>query len=883
MASGGQSGDSSVIPEYDAVVVGAGMAGLYQLYRLRKDGFATIVLEAADDVGGTWYYNRYPGARCDIESVDYSYSFDPELETQWTWSERYATQPEILRYFQHVAKNHDLKKDIRFSTRVQAAAWDEDASMWRIRTSAGDEITARFFIMATGCLSVPKAPDIKGVERFRGDVYFTSSWPHDDIDFSGQRVAVIGTGSSGIQSIPLIAQQAAQLTVFQRTANFSIPAHNGPLRSEKLAAIEGRFAEYRKEARWSRAGVPRPVVQVRALDVSEGERRAAYERMWDAGDLLGISGAFADILASPEANETLCEFIRRKVRSIVEDPKTAEALCPHDHPVGTKRPCLDTNYYATFNLPHVRLVDLKKSPITAITETGIDTTAESFEFDAIVYATGFDAVTGAIVAVDITGRDGATLKQRWTDGPRTYLGLTTVGFPNLFMITGPESPSVLSNMAVSIEQHVDWIGDTMHDLRERGFETIEPTATAEAGWKQHCIDCASLTLFPKANSWYMGANVPGKPRVLFPYIGGVDVYRRTCDEVRERGYLGFKLDGPNRSQCNDGVIRRLMPDIAMVLEMIASLGLPPIESLSPVEARAFAEASSAARPSGPKVGEIVDGAYPGAAGELNYRLYRPDTPGPHPVVVYFHGGGWVLGSHTSDDPLCRDLCVRSGCMIVSCDYRHGPEARFPAAPDDAFAALKWVSQNAESLGGISGSVVVAGWSAGANLAAVVAQMARDMDGPPISGQVLLTPVADCDFSRESYVQNADGYLLTAALMRWFWDHYLNESERSNPKASPLRGDLKRLPRAFIVTCEFDPLRDEGAAYAAALAAAGNDVVHFPSRGHTHTSVTMVDVVMTGAPIRDALAQALHKFSSAALGDEAKGKSRSDRKVGVVPA
>lgn len=847
-------------PEYDAVVIGAGMAGLCQLHRLRKEGFSAIVLEAADDVGGTWYWNRYPGARCDIESLDYSYSFDPELETQWRWSERYATQPEILRYLQHVAKKHDLIRDIRFSTRVRKATWDERASMWRIRTSAGDELTARFFIMATGCLSMPQVPDIEGIARFRGDVYFTSSWPHDGVDFSGQRVAVIGTGSSGIQSIPLIAEQAAQLTVFQRTANFSIPARNGPIRAEKRAAIEGRYDAYREEARYSRAGVPRPVVMTRAVDVSEEERRAAYERVWEAGELLEISGSFADILVSAEANETLCGFIRHKIRSIVKDPQTAEALCPYDHPIATKRPCLDTNYYATFNLPHVRLVDLRKTPIATITESGLDTAAESFAFDAIVFATGFDAMTGAIVAVDITGRDGMTLKQRWADGPETYLGLTTVGFPNLFMITGPGSPSVLSNMAVSIEQHVDWIGDALRDMRERGFTTIEPSTTAEAGWKQHCIDCASLTLFPRTNSWYMGANVPGKPRVLFPYVGGVDVYRRACNEVRERGYLGFRFEGPNGSQCNDGVIRRLMPDIAMVLDMLATLGLPPLESLQPVEARAFVEASNATRLPGPNVGAIVDGTYPGAAGELNYRLYRPDTPGPHPLVLYFHGGGWVLGDHASDDPMCRDLCARSGCLIVSCDYRHGPEARFPAASDDAFAALQWVSRHAAALGGIPGSVTVAGWSAGGNLAAVISQMARDADGPRISGLVLLTPVTDCDFSRNSYVENADGYLLTTSLMRWFWSHYADESERSSPKASPLRGRLERLPPAFIVTCEFDPLRDEGAAYAAALKAAGNAVVHYPARGQTHTSVTMVDIVLSGAEIRDEMARAMRKFS-----------------------
>jgi cation diffusion facilitator CzcD-associated flavoprotein CzcO/acetyl esterase/lipase len=848
-------------PDYDAIVVGAGMAGLYQLHRLRQDSFSALVLEAASDVGGTWYWNRYPGARCDVQSVDYSYTFDPEIRAQWTWSERYATQPEILRYLQFVADKLDLRKDIRFSTRVQWAKWDEPGSLWRIRTSGGEEITARFFIMATGCLSMPKTPDIEGVERFGGHVYFTSRWPHEDVDFTGLRVAVIGTGSSGVQSIPLIAKQASQLTVFQRTPNFSIPAHNGPVRPDKLAQLED-YAAYRTAARTSRAGVPAPQAVTRALDASEADRRAAYEETWALGELFPILGAYSDLLVSEEANETLCEFVREKIRAVVADPETAEALCPRDYPIGAKRLCLDTGYYETFNLPHVRLVDLRKTPIRSITERGIDTTAEAFAFDAIVYATGFDAMTGAIVAVDITGRDGVSLKERWAEGHETYLGLTTVGFPNLFMITGPGSPSVLSNMAVSIEQHVEWIADAMRDLRDRGYETIEPTPLAEAGWRQHCIDCADLTLFAKAESWYVGANVPGKPRVLTPYTGGVGVYRRFCDEVRARDYLGFRLAGPNGVSCNDGVVARLMPDVALVLEMIETLALPRLETLAPEAARAFNEAFAAQRPPGPQVGEIVDGAYPGAdGGPLNYRLYRPATPGPHPLVVYFHGGGWVLGHHASDDPFCRDLCARSDCLIVSCDYHHAPEARFPAAADDAFAAVTWAADNAEALGGIAGAVLVSGWSAGANLAAVAAQRARDAGGrPAIAGQVLLTPVVDFDFARASYIENGAGYILTEPLMRWFADHYVDLADRRDARAAPLHGRLEGLPPAFIVTCEFDPLRDEGVAYAKALADAGSAVEHLQARGHTHTSLMMVDVVLSGAGVRGALGDALRRLA-----------------------
>lgn len=846
-------------PHLDAVIVGAGMAGLYCLHKLRQDGFVAIVLEAADDVGGTWYWNRYPGARCDIESIDYSYSFDPALEKEWTWSERYATQPEILRYLQHVAQRYDLRRDIRFNTRVKRAAWDEAASQWRIETEASETLSARFYIMATGCLSMPKVPEIAGAERFKGPSYFTSSWPHAGVDFTGKRVAVIGTGSSAVQSIPLIAEQAAQLTVFQRTPAFSIPARNGPVRAEKRLAYESRPQAYREEARWSRAGVPIAPSLVSALQVSEEERRAVYEDMWNSGELLKVGGAFADILSNKQANDTLADFIRGKIRSTVKDPETAEALCAQDYPVATKRACLDTNYYETYNLPHVRLVNLRKTPIRTVTETGIEIEGEHIPFDAIVYATGFDAMTGAILALDIEGRGGVTLKERWAHGPETYLGLMSVGFPNYFMITGPGSPSVLSNMAVSIEQHVEWISDTLRDLRSGGFHTIEPTPTAEAGWKEHALECASLTLFPEAASWYTGANVEGKLRVFLPYVGGVDTYRRACDDVRKRGYLGFALKGPRGAQCNDGVVCRLKPDVDAILRMMAELNLPPLETMTPPEARAFLEATNAQRPPGPAVGEIRDGEFPGAAGPLAYRLYRPSAPGPHRIVLYFHGGGWVIGDQASDDPLCRDLCVQSNAIVLSVNYRHGPEHRFPAAHEDAFAALKWAAENAASLGGRTDGVVIAGWSAGGNLAASVARAARDAGAPAVLGQVLLTPVADFDFTTPSYSENGEGYVLTTALMRWFVDHYIDPADRADPRAALLRGTHKDLPPALVVTAEFDPLRDEGAAYARALKEAGVDATHLSAQGHIHTSIPMVDVVVTGAPLRAAMADAIRRF------------------------
>jgi cation diffusion facilitator CzcD-associated flavoprotein CzcO/acetyl esterase/lipase len=834
----------------DVVVVGAGFAGLYLIHRLRESGFDVRCYDEAGDVGGTWYWNRYPGARCDIPTTDYTYGFDAALEQEWTWSEKYATQPEILAYLGFVADRLDLRREIRFGTRVEHAEWDDAQRLWRLRTSAGEDVTSRFYIMATGCLSLPKKPDIEGVDNFGGDTYFTGKWPHDPVDFTGKRVAVIGTGSSAIQAIPLIAQQADQLTVFQRTPAYSIPARNGAPSAERIAQLSADRESYRKRAKWSAGGIPGEREEHFALLMTPEQQRARFEEKYAAGELFAILGVFTDQSANIAANDVVADLIREKIRERVTDPVTADALCPKDYPFGTKRPCLDTNYYETFNLPQVRLVDVRETPIVAVTETGIDTSAESMPFDAIVYATGFDAMTGPLVNVDIVGRNRTTLKEKWSSGPSTYLGLTTTGFPNFFTITGPGSPSVLSNMAVSIEQHVDWVADCIGWLRAEGYETIEPTQTAEAGWNQHVADYAALTLTDRADSWYMGANVPGKPRLLYPYVGGVDGYRAACDEVVGRRYLGFILTGPDGVDCHDGVVRRVQPDVAIVLNLYEAAGLPGVETMSVPDARAFTIALQAARMPGPEVSEVVDGELSGAAGPLAYRLYRPASPGPHSVIAYFHGGGWVLGDLESDDPLCRDLCDRTGAIVMSVNYRHAPEHRYPAAADDAVAAVRWIADHAAELGAIPGRLLVAGWSAGGNLAAVACQRARDAGGPAILGQLLINPVTDSDLSRPSYEENGDGYILTTAVMRWFWDHYADPADRTSPLAAPLRGDLAGLPPAVVVTADFDPLRDEGLAYAEALDAAGVPVRSVRARGHTHTSVTMVDVVLSGAAVRE---------------------------------
>lgn len=847
----------------EVVVAGAGFSGLYLVHKLRHAGFSFRVLESGGDVGGTWYWNRYPGARCDIPTTDYTYSWDPDLEDEWTWSEKYATQPEILRYAQFVANKHDMYPHISFNTSVKNAVWNDSTKKWTITTSTGEDIICSHYIMATGCLSVPKDLDIAGNEDFTGGIYITGRWPHNEVDFTGRRVAVIGTGSSGIQSIPLIAQQASEVTVFQRTPNFSVPAHNGPVSHDRKAPLLADRDAYRESAKWTRGGVPLPASEISVLTATAEQRREIFEEAWKRGELFSILGMFSDQSTNREANDIVSEMIREKIRAVVTDPVTAELLCPKSYPFGTKRPCLDTNYFTTYNMPHVRLVDLNTAPITRITTHGINFGNESIECDDIVYATGFDAMTGAIVNVDITGKNDTTLKKKWEHGPLQYLGLMATEFPNFFMITGPGSPSVLSNMMVSIEQHVDWVTDTLVYMRDNGFDTIEPTPTAEDGWVRHGADFANISLMKDTNSWYMGANVPGKPRVMLPYLGGVDGYRRICNEVVERDYLGFKLSNNTKTQCNDGIVRELQPDVFIVLDMMSQMGLPTMESMTPDQAREFSAASGSARPTGPEVGEMVDGTLPGADGTpLEYRLYRPATKGPHPIVVYFHGGGWVIGNHVSDEPMVRDVCVQSDAIFISVNYRHAPEARFPAAVDDGFAAVQWVNDHAVELGGIAGKIAVAGWSAGANVAAVAAQLARDNNGPHLSGQLLLTPVTDGTKTYPSMNENAENYMLTRSLMEWFWDHYADASERAHPKASPLKAtSLAGLPPTTVITAQFDPLRDEGNAYAHALAAAGVEVHHIEAPGHIHTSISMVGVILSGETYRTQMAASVRGFFS----------------------
>ncbi len=526
--------------DFDVIIVGAGFSGVYMLHKCRSLGLSARVIEAGTSVGGTWYWNRYPGARCDVESMTYSYSFLEDLEQEWHWPERYAKQSEILRYIDHVVDRLGMRKDIQTETRVTEATFNEATNRWTVVTDPEEQFTAKYCIMATGCLSTPNLPQFDGLESYEGDWYHTGYWPKEGVDFSGKRVGIVGTGSSAIQSIPMIAAQADHLTVFQRTPNFSIPAWNGPIAEDAEREWKKAYPELRARARVSPVGATFEAPDISAMDVSAEERERTFERRWNEGSF-NFLAAYSDLLTNKESNVLATDFVHRKIRSRVNDPVVAEMLCPKDHPLGTKRLCVDTDYYETYNRDNVALVDVKTTPINSIVPDGIKVGDTVYPLDAIVFATGFDAMTGALLNIDIRGRGGIAFRDKWADGPSSYLGVAVAGFPNLFTVTGPGSPSVLSNMMVSIEQHVEWIADCIAHMEKDAVATIEPKPEAESTWMAHVNQLASEMLYQESNTWYLGANIPGKPRVFLPYVGGVGHYRTVCDDVAAKGYEGFTL------------------------------------------------------------------------------------------------------------------------------------------------------------------------------------------------------------------------------------------------------------------------------------------------------------------------------------------------------
>ncbi len=527
--------------EFDAVVVGAGFSGMYMLVRLRQLGLSAVVVEAAGDVGGTWYWNRYPGARCDVESMEYSYSFDEDLQQEWEWTERYSAQPEILEYANHVADRFDLRRDIHFDTRIASVRLDEDTGTWILTSQQGRRYRGRFCIMALGCLSVPQRPDFEGLGTFGGSWYHTGRWPHEPVDFSGLDVGIIGTGSSAMQSIPVIARQARHLTVFQRTPNFAVPAWNRPLDPDEVRLIKENYAAFREGARWSHSGYNCEDAAGPGLEVSHNLRISEIERRWAIGGFTILS-TFDDVNSNEDVNRFFIDYAHDNIRRRVSDPETARLLSPTNHPFGSKRLCVDIDYFETYNRPNVSLVDISDNPIETILADGLRTgDGARHRLDAIVFAIGFDAMTGPLMAIDIRGRDGISLRDKWRDGPRSYLGLAVSGFPNLFTITGPQSPSVLTNMMSAIEQHVEWVADCLEHLERHGLDSIEARESEEDAWVEYNIEVGNQTLYPRANSWYVGANIPGKPRVFTPFVGGFDTYRRICDRIAAESYGTFDL------------------------------------------------------------------------------------------------------------------------------------------------------------------------------------------------------------------------------------------------------------------------------------------------------------------------------------------------------
>lgn len=847
--------------EYDAVVVGAGFGGLYMLYRLREAGYSVRVFEAAPDIGGTWYFNRYPGARCDIESIYYNYTFSEELINEWTWSSKYAEQEEILRYIHFVADKLDLRKDIELNSRVTSARYIENQNKWEIVINNEQNVLATYFIPAVGILSAANIPNIKGIDNFKGDIYHTGNWPHEKVDFKNKRVGIIGTGSSGVQAIPVIAQEAGQLYVFQRTPQYSSPAHNKPLDEETIRKTRENFQEIRKAMYESMHGIPSNPRIRRFNQDSPEERQKVFEEAWQEGGLFSLLYTYADVPTNPEANEAVAEFVKSKIKEIVRDPKTAEKLMP-DHYYGMRRPILNTDYFETYNRDNVTLVDLRETPLEQITEKGVQTSEKEYELDILVFATGFDAMTGPLFKLNIQGKNGIMLKEKWAQGVKTYLGIATAGFPNMFMITGPQSPSFLSNVIVSIEQHVDWIKDCLDYMKKHNADTIEANEDAEQKWAQQCSAIANMTLLSKTDSWYWGVNIEGKPRQFLAFAGGVGAYRQICDNVAKKGYEGFTIKSASQTiNSHSGEQASLDPQAQFVLDQLKTLGVPPLETLSPEEARNWTKNLKLLAGTPEKVSEVLNQTIEGPRGDIPIRIYIPEGDGPFPALVFYHGGGWVIGDLDIVDVPCRRIANQANCIVISVDYRLAPEHKFPAAVDDAYAAVKWAATEAKKTLPIDpNKIAVGGDSAGGNLATVVSLIARDEGSPSIVQQILLYPVTHYSFDTQSYQENADGYFLTKAMMKWFWNHYLEkEEDGKHPYASPLLAEnLEGLPPALVITAGFDPLRDEGEAYAKRLQEAGVPVELTRYESMIHGFCWMPGIISQGKQALDEAAETLKR-------------------------
>lgn len=812
----------SIAPDYDVVVVGAGFTGIYAIHKFRdRMGLSVHGFDAADDVGGTWYWNRYPGARVDIESVHYSYSFDEELQQRWHWTERFPAQPEILTYLDHVADRFDVRREFTFGTRVTSVGWDDEADLWRVETDDGRTTTARFFVSGAGTLSVPKTPDFPGVETFAGTTLLTGNW-RQEVDLTGQRVGVIGTGSTGIQAISEMAKQAGTLTVFQRTPNYATPIGNYPTDPTEEAAEKARYTEIRNASRNHFLGVPYDEVQPSALAVSAEERRAVFDDRWDRGGFRLFIDSFGDILVDQEANDTAADYIRSRIRERVKDPATAERLCPTTYPYGTKRPPLETDYYEAFNRDTVSLVDVADNPVDAIVPEGVRLADGALhELDVLVLATGFDACTGPLLAMNITGRNGLRLADSWAEGPQTYLGLTVHGFPNLFMVTGPQSPSVLYNMPLAIEDHVDLIGDTLAYMAEHGHRVVEPTEKAQNQWVEETTRLSEMTLLPtSATSWYMGANIPGKPRRVLVYLGGAPRYRAICNNVQKNGYRGFAFADRSGGLDESSAAVELDPCFMYIVEALEQQQFTGFRDAGVEGTRAVVDSFVDMQAPKKKVASIAEHAY-GTDPEQRLRVYRPLTAtDTSPVVLYLHGGGFVGGGLEVADEPARDLADRTGAVVVSATYRRAPEHQFPAAHDDAYAALRWTVDHADELGVDVDRLALAGDSAGGTLAAGTAMQAV-RDGIDIASLLLVYPLVNATITTPSRAEFATGYVIELDDLAWFGEQYVaSEVDVADPRLALDTADLRGLPPTLVITNECDTLRDEAELLAERMCQAG---------------------------------------------------------------
>lgn len=849
--------DMTTSPDHDVIIVGAGFAGIYGIHRFRDQlGLDVHAFDAASDVGGTWYWNRYPGARVDIESVHYSYSFDEELQQEWRWSERFPAQPEILRYLSHVADRFDVRRDITFDTRVSAVTWDDRANHWEVTTDDGAVTTARYFVSGGGTLSVPKTPEFPGVETFAGRVLQTGRWL-DEVDLRGQRVGIIGTGSTGIQAISEISKQAATLTVFQRTPNYATPIGNYPTDPEEEAAEKARYGQIRAASRNHFLGVPYEDVQPSATAVSAQERRAVFDDRWERGGFRLFIDSYGDILTDQDANDTAAEYIRGRIRERVQDPATADLLCPTGYPYGTKRPPLETDYYEAFNRESVSVVDVRANAIAAVVPEGVrlaDGTVH--ELDVLVMATGYDACTGPLLAMNITGRGGVRLAEEWADGPQTYLGLTVSGFPNMFMVTGPQSPSVLYNMPLAIEDHIDLAADTITYMREHGHVVFDATRQAQEQWVHETNAIAGMTLLPKsATSWYLGANIPGKPRRPLVYLGGAPRYRAICANVQRNGYRGFAFADATAGLDSATPSPALDPCLMFIVEALREQDFPGFRAAGLEGARAVVESFVDMQAPKQEVASVTEHAY-GEDPEQRLRVYVPRAEGPLPVMVYFHGGGFVTGSLDMIDEPARDLANRTGSVVVSATYRRAPEHRFPAAHDDAAAALRWAVEHAAEHRGDPSRVGLAGDSAGGTLAASAALQAG-REGIDLSALLLINPLVAAALETPSREEFAEGYVIELDDLAWFGEQYVSAPEDLTDVRLDLgQGDLSTLPPTFVITNECDTLRDEAETFAEQIRAAGGDAIVRRSAGLAHDAYLLSGAVFRAEEQRAAAAEFL---------------------------